>query len=99
MKTRKIVGILAALAGIYAFKECVNSTASKNYLSRDDFNKMQWCQVDNPDGILWDNYMRTQIPKNQVNWDLYVNTVKERNPSNKGLIGKLSVPCEIQSKK
>ena len=97
MKIRNVLGILAVTGAVYLGKTCIDRNFSENYLSREDFESMQWCRVQNSDGILWDNYMRTDnIPKNQINWASYIEEVKKRNPG-KRLEGRILVPCETKS--
>ena len=92
---RNALETLAILSGLYFGGRWLINESSKTYLKDEVFENMQWCEVRNYDGIVWDNYMRTNIPKNQVNWAAYVSKVKERNQGR--LEGQISVPCETQN--
>ena len=67
---------LAILGGTYI---TISNSNDKNYLKPEDFNKAKWIERGNPSGIIWDDYMNENIPKNQFNWHMYIDEVRKKN--------------------
>jgi hypothetical protein len=78
---------LAILGGTYIK---ISNSNDKNYLKPEDFSKAKWIERDNLSGIIWDKYMDEKIPKNQFNWHLYIDEVREKNKGS--LEGKIWLP-------
>ncbi len=78
------------IGGVYKFNDV--------YLNPSDFQNTRWIQVENPDGIIWDNYKKSGIPQNGNNWAAYQIEVRDRNgclqedTRNKCLTGKIDIP-------
>ncbi|HUW43850.1 MAG TPA: hypothetical protein VMV95_02740 [Bacillota bacterium] len=65
---------LAILAG-------VSILPNKN-LKPENFEKANWIEYNNPNGIIWGCYTNEDIPKNQSNWHLYIEQTREKNNGN-----------------
>ncbi len=74
---------LAILGGTYI-------TVSNSHLKPEDFNRAKWIGFDNYNGRIWDYYMNEDISKNQFNWHLYMDKVREKNNDN--LEGRILLP-------
>jgi len=70
---------LAVLGGSFI---TISNSNDKNYLKPEDFNKAGWIERNNPSGIIWDKYMDEKIPKNRLNWYLYIDEVRKKNKGN-----------------
>jgi len=93
MKDKKeLFGNLAyAVAGGLLGLTCLMvSNSGRNYLKPEDFSKAKWIESRNTSGIIWDEYMDENIVKNQFNWHLYIDEVREKNNNN--LEGKIFLP-------
>ena len=78
---------LALLAGSY---KAISYTTDKNFLKARDFNNSSWIEIYNPKGQIWESYANENIPKNQLNWHLYIEKVREKNNGN--LEGRIFLP-------
>jgi len=78
---------LALLGGTYI---TISNTNDKNFLKPTDFNKAGWIEFDNHNGRIWSCYMNENISKNQFNWHLYIDKVREKNKDN--LEGRILLP-------
>ena len=86
-KTLKNIGlVVGTLAVLYA----INEIAPESYLNKEDIDNSTWKKVNNKSGRIWKSYMSENIPHNQVNWGVYQQAVKEKNP--KGLEGTIFLP-------
>ena len=68
------VGV-ALLGGTYI-------TISNSNLKPEDFSKAKWIELDNPSGIIWDEYMDENIVRTPFNWHMYIDEVRKKNNNN-----------------
>ena len=68
----------------------ISNSNDKNHLKPTDFNKAGWIEFYNANGRIWNCYMNENIPKNQFNWHLYIDEVREKNKDN--LEGRILLP-------
>lgn len=87
--TRKVGGIVLA-ASLTGLGFLAKEISDEVYLNPNDFQNAKWEQVYNKDGVIWDDYVKSGIPKNSLNWTAYQMEVKERNSGK--LTGYISVP-------
>jgi len=78
---------LALLGGVYV---TLSNNNNNNFLKPTDFSKAGWIEFDNSNGRVWDCYANEDIKKNQSNWHLYMDKVREKNKNN--LEGKIWLP-------
>ena len=85
-----LIGSLAVAAGLIGSSVSAYKRFDGQYLNSEDFQNAKWVQIDNSDGIIWDDYTKSGIPQNGVNWTAYQMEVKDRNDGN--LAGSIYVP-------
>jgi len=61
-----------------------------NYFTESKFENIEWKKTYNPDGRIWDDYMKADIPHNQIYWSEYSRKVIEKN--NGKLEGNILLP-------
>lgn len=81
----------ALIAGtLLAGGKVLAQRVDEQYLKPSDFQEAEWVQIDNHNGVIWDDYMKTKIPHNSDNWFAYNLEVNARNSGN--LSGRIYVP-------
>ena len=92
---RKVIAGVGFAGAFYLGSADIPKILGDYYLSPKDFSQLKSCKVYNSDGKIWDDYMNTDIPKNQINWQEYTDEVLKRNPGSniKNLSGWIYVPC------
>ncbi len=92
---RDFVGGAVLIGGLTVLTYFGTKSLVNSIYSQKDFENLQWVQIDNKDGNIWDDFEKSGIPQNDMNRQLYISEVIKRNGND--LRGKIEVPINVSN--